>query len=195
MKTISKMNEEIVYPYIAKIVEVYETGNGNLFCREEGKSELDHHLDWPIFIPKELVIEVPEVPFYGIIVIETHKDYFNNGKRQTCRVFSADKNELTKIFNEEEELINEIKLDLLNYKKTLSYCYKWDERCLKAVDDLKHATSLKLWIDKYAQLYTELDLQKVSQLSNISKVNFNNFNNIEKFIPLYSNISSLFKND
>ena len=95
-------------PYIAKIVDFYETGNGNYFCREENKQDGDHHLEWEIFIPKDVASKITHVPFWGIIVTDHNNQFFNGKTRSTCRVLSYDRNDLVKIFEEEDSLENEI---------------------------------------------------------------------------------------
>ncbi len=108
-------------PYIAKIVEYYQTGNGNFFCREEGKQEFDHHLEWEIFIPENFANEISGVPFWGIIVTDYNDRFFNGKTRLTCRVLSYNRWDLEKIFEDEksfqiriQELVEERKRKLEN---------------------------------------------------------------------------------
>ena len=95
-------------PYIAKIVEGYQTGNGNFFCREEGDSINAHHLDWPIFVSKEYAEMMRCLPIYGIVVTDYNSNFFNGESRPTCRTLSYERSHLEKIMIEEEEFNNEI---------------------------------------------------------------------------------------
>ncbi len=91
-------------PYIAKIVEAYQTGNGNFFCREEGESTNEHHLDWPIFVGIEYKDKMSDLPIYGIVVTDFNTKFFNGKSRPTCRVLSKDRSYLEKILKDEDDL-------------------------------------------------------------------------------------------
>ncbi len=91
-------------PYIAKIVECHRTGNGNFFCREEGKSEGDDPLDWPIFVGADCADKMIDLPIFGIVVTDYNTQFFNGRSRPTCRVLNRDRSLLEKIFEEEDRL-------------------------------------------------------------------------------------------
>lgn len=105
-------------PYIAKIVDAYRTGNGNYFCREEGQSEQEHHLDWPIFVSAENKELIQSLPIYGIIVTDYNNKFFNGKSRLTCRVMNKDRTVLEKIFLKQELLNKKINnFNLEDYEK------------------------------------------------------------------------------
>lgn len=179
-------------PYIARIVEIYKTTNGNLFCREEGKQELDHHLDWEIFIPEHLANKIQAVPFWGIIVTDYHIQYFNKKSRLTCRVFSNCKSELDELLNEQFELENEIKNKLIIESNNIELFYSRDIKCDKAIQDIKTEININTWLLKYKELFEIVSI-KPDGLPAIANANLNgtNFRNIQKFVSLYETLSNL----
>jgi hypothetical protein len=108
-------------PYIAKIVEYHKTRNGNFFCREEGKQEISHHLDWEIFIPEHLGNDINGVPFWGIIVTDQNNRFFNGKTRLTCRVFSYNRCDLEAIFEEERSFQIQIEELIEKQRRKLEY--------------------------------------------------------------------------
>lgn len=117
-------------PYIAKIVACHRTGNGNLFCREEGKSEGDHPLDWPIFVGADCADKMIDLPIFGIVVTDYNTQFFNGRSRPTCRVLSRDRSLLEKIFDEEDRLNSEAEETLQKIKDRLT---EWPLRPAKDI--------------------------------------------------------------
>jgi hypothetical protein len=108
-------------PYIAKIVDAYRTGNGNYFCREEGQSEQEHHLDWPIFDSAEYSQLIENLPIFGIVATDYNNKFFNGESRLTCRVMNKDRTVLEKIFLKQEMLNNKLNnFNLEDYEKQKS---------------------------------------------------------------------------
>ena len=179
-------------PYIAKIVDFYETGNGNYFCREENKQDGDHHLEWEIFIPKDVASKITHVPFWGIIVTDHNNQFFNGKTRSTCRVLSYDRNELVKIFEEEDSLENEIQQSIETYKVSLDSYYNNSSKCEKALLELKSNISVPVWLLNNKNLYNEVTIRPEG-LPTIVDANFNgtNFESIKKFFKLYDSLSNL----
>jgi len=179
-------------PYIAKIVDFYETGNGNYFCREENKQDGDHHLEWEIFIPKDVASKITHVPFWGIIVIDRNNQFFNGKTRSTCRVLSYDRNDLVKIFEEEDSLENEIQQSIETYKVSLDSYYNNSSKCEKALLELKSNISVPVWLLNNKNLYNEVTIRPEG-LPTIVDANFNgtNFESINKFFKLYDSLSNL----
>ncbi len=179
-------------PYIAKIVDFYETGNGNYFCREENKQDGDHHLEWEIFIPKDVASKITHVPFWGIIVTDHNNQFFNGKTRSTCRVLSYDRNDLVKIFEEEDSLENEIQQSIETYKVSLDSYYNKSSKCEKALLELKSNISVPVWLLNNKNLYNEITIRPEG-LPTIVDANFNgtNFESIKKFFKLYESLSNL----
>jgi hypothetical protein len=179
-------------PYIAKIVDFYETGNGNYFCREENKQDGDHHLEWEIFIPKDVASKITHVPFWGIIVTDHNNQFFNGKTRSTCRVLSYDRNDLVKIFEEEDSLENEIQQSIETYKVSLDSYYNNSSKCEKALLELKSNISVPVWLLNNKNLYNEVTIRPEG-LPTIVDANFNgtNFESIKKFFKLYDSLSNL----
>ena len=179
-------------PYIAKIVDYYETGNGNYFCREENKQEADHHLNWDIFIPKDVASKITKLPFWAIIVTDYNNQFFNGKSRATCRVLSYDRNELVKIFEEEDSLDNEIQQSIESYKVNLETYYTKSNKCEKALMELKSDISVPVWLMKNKSLFDEVTIRPEG-LPEIADVNFNgtSFEGIKKFVKLYGSLSNL----
>ena len=179
-------------PYIAKIVDFYETGNGNYFCREENKQDGDHHLEWEIFIPKDVASKITHVPFWGIIVTDHNNQFFNGKTRSTCRVLSYDRNDLVKIFEEEDSLENEIQQSIETYKVSLDSYYNKSSKCEKALLELKSNISVPVWLLNNKNLYNEVTIRPEG-LPTIVDANFNgtNFESIKKFFKLYDSLSNL----
>jgi hypothetical protein len=107
-------------PYIAKLVDFHRTGNGNFFCREEGESENEHPIDWPIFVGIENADKMSDLPIFGIVVTDYNLNFFNGKSRPTCRVLSKDRSYLEKILGEEEELDKLIQNAIEDYKKHMT---------------------------------------------------------------------------
>lgn len=179
-------------PYIAKIVDYYETGNGNYFCREENKQEADHHLDWNIFIPKDVASKITKLPFWAIIVTDYNNQFFNGKSRATCRVLSYDRNELVKIFEEEDSLDNEIQQSIDSYKINLETYYSKSNKCEKAIMELKSDISVPVWLMNNKILFDEVTI-KPEGLPAIADANFSgtSFDGIKKFVKLYESLSNL----
>ncbi len=179
-------------PYIAKIVDFYETGNGNYFCREENKQDGDHHLEWEIFIPKDVASKITHVPFWGIIVTDHNNQFFNSKTRSTCRVLSYDRNDLVKIFEGEDSLENEIQQSIETYKVSLDSYYNKSSKCEKALLELKSNISVPVWLLNNKNLYNEITIRPEG-LPTIVDANFNgtNFESIKKFFKLYESLSNL----
>lgn len=182
------MNTANELPYIAKIDEIYKTGNGNLFCREEGKSEFEHHLDWPIFIPKEIADNVFEIPFYGIIITVNNPAFFNDGRRLTCRTISKDIEALETIIEKKDDLTVEVETAIRNYQHLLLKENEWDRICKKAILDFKSLKTVKDWIDSYNELYQEI----YCEIGISPPHDFSKFKSIKKFTSLFSVVSSLY---
>lgn len=179
-------------PYIAKIVDFYETGNGNYFCREENKQDGDHHLEWEIFIPKDVASKITHVPFWGIIVTDHNNQFFNGKTRSTCRVLSYDRNDVVKIFEEEDSLENEIQQSIETYKVSLDSYYNKSNKCEKALLELKSNISVPVWLFNNKNLYNDVTIRPEG-LPTIVDANFNgtNFESIKKFFKLYESLSNL----
>lgn len=113
------MNKQL---YIAKIVDAYRTANGNFFCREEGESQNEHPLDWPIFIGAEYADKIDDLPIFGIVVTDYNTAFFNGKSRPTCRTLSKNRSHLEKILEEEEKLnkIDYIKMNQNNLAEILT---------------------------------------------------------------------------
>jgi len=173
-------------PYIAKIVDYYETGNGNYFCREENKQATEHHLDWDIFIPKEVASKITKLPFWAIIVTDYNNQFFNGKSRSTCRVLSYDRNELVKIFEEENSLDNEIQQSIDSYKVNLETYYSKSKKCEKALSELKTNISVQVWLSDTKSLFNEVTIRPKG-LPIIADATFNgtSFEGIRKFVSLY----------
>ena len=179
-------------PYIAKIVDFYETGNGNYFCREENKQEGDHHLDWEIFIPKELTSKITNVPFWGIIVTDRNNQFFNGKTRLTCRVLSYDRNELVKIFEEDDLLDLKIQQSIEKFKVDLEGYYTKSRKCESALLEIKSDISVPVWLSKNKNLFDEVTIRP-DGLPIIADANFNgtSFEGINKFVRLYESLTNL----
>jgi hypothetical protein len=179
-------------PYIAKIVDYYETGNGNYFCREENKQEADHHLDWNIFIPKDVASKITKLPIWAIIVTDYNNQFFNGKSRATCRVLSYDRNELVKIFEEEDSLEYEIQQSIESYKVNLEIYYTKSGHCEKALLELKSDIYVPVWLSKNKDLFDNVTIRPEG-LPVIADANFNgtSFEGIKKFVKLYELLSNL----
>ena len=179
-------------PYIAKIVDFYETGNGNYFCREENKQDGDHHLEWEIFIPKDVASKITHVPFWGIIVTDHNNQFFNGKTRSTCRVLSYDRNDLVKIFEEEDSLEKQIQQTIETYKVSQDSYYNNSSNCEKALLELKSNISVPVWLLNNKNLYNEVTIRPEG-LPTIVDANFNgtSFEWIKKFFKLFESLSNL----
>jgi hypothetical protein len=179
-------------PYIAKIVDFYETGNGNYFCREENKQDGDHHLEWEIFVPKDVASKITHVPFWGIIVTDHNSQFFNGKTRSTCRVLSYDRNELVKIFEEEDSLENEIQQSIETYKVSLDIYYTKSKKCEKALMELKSDISVPVWLLNNKNLFHEVTIRPEG-LPIIADATFNgnSFEGIRKFVSLYCDLKKV----
>lgn len=184
------MNEPT--PYIAKIVDYYETGNGNYFCREENNQEADHHLDWNIFIPKDVASKITKLPFWAIVVTDYNNQFFNGKSRATCRVLSYDRNELVKIFEEEDSLDNEIQQSIESYKVNLEAYYAKSNKCEKAMMELKSDISVPVWLLNNESLFNEVTIRSEG-LPIIADANLNGttFESITKFVNYYTLLQNL----
>lgn len=181
-----------ITPYIAKIVDYYETGNGNYFCREENKQKGDNHLDWEIFIPKEIASKITTVPFWGIIVTDHNNKFFNGKTRSTCRVLSYDRNDLVKIFEEEDSLNNQIQESIESYKVNLETYYTKSRNCEKALKELKNDISVKEWLSNNNSLFNDVTIRP-QDLPIIADATFNgtSFEGIRKFVSLYCDLKKV----
>jgi hypothetical protein len=179
-------------PYIAKIVDYYETGNGNYFCREENKQTGDHHLDWEIFISKEVASKISGLPFWGIIVTDHNNQFFNGKTRSTCRVLSYDRNDLVKIFEEEDLLNNKIQQSIESYKVNLETYYTKSRNCETALRELKTDISVKVWLSNNISLFNDVTISPEG-LPIIADANFNgtSFESIKKFVSVYEILDRL----
>lgn len=179
-------------PYIAKIVDYYETGNGNFFCREENKQEFDHHLDWDIFIAKDVATTIKGLPFWGIVVTDHNNQFFNGKTRLTCRVLSYDLNDLVKIFEEKDLLQHEIDKAIENYKVNLENYYIKSRKCKKALSDLKTNISVNTWLSINKNLFDEVTI-RVEGLPVQPDGNFkgNIFKDINQFVGLYESLLNI----
>lgn len=179
-------------PYIAKIVDYYETGNGNYFCREENSQEADHHLDWNIFIPKDVASKITKLPFWAIIVTDYNNQFFNGKSRATCRVLSYDRNELVKIFEEEDSLDNEIQQSIESNKVNLETYYTKSSKCEKALMELKSDISVPNWLLNNESLFDAVTIRPKG-LPIIADANYNgtSFEGIRKFVSLYCDLKKV----
>lgn len=179
-------------PYIAKIVEIYKTSNGNIFCREDCEQEFDHHLDWKIFIPEEYTSSIQEVPFWGIIVTDYHSQYFNRKSRLTCRIFSTNKTDLNKLFEDEVALETEIENRAQIDSNIIELYYSRDFRCDQAMKEIKNEINVNTWLNKHKNLFDMVTIRPnglpVIADSHVSGVSFKN---IQKFVTLYDMLSQL----
>lgn len=179
-------------PYITKIVDYYETGNGNYFCREENKQEDDHHLDWVIFIPKDVASKITKLPFWAIIATDYNNQFFNGKSRPTCRVLSYDHNELVKIFEEEDSLNNEIQQSIESFKVNLETYYTKSNKCEKALIELKSNVSVPVWIRKNKSLFDEVTIRPEGlPIIADANLNGNTFESITKFVNYYTLLQNL----
>ena len=179
-------------PYIAKIVDYYETGNGNYFCREEDKQEADHHLDWNIFIPKDVASKITKLPFWAIIVTDYNNQFFNGKSIATCRVLSYDRNELVKIFEEEDSIDKEIQQSIESYKVNLETYYTKSGHCEKALLELKSDIYIPVWLSKNKDLFDNVTIGPKG-LPIIADANFHgtSFDVIKKFVEVYEMLLKL----
>ena len=179
-------------PYIAKIVEFYQTGNGNYFCREEGNQELEHHLDWEIFIPEDITKNIQGVPFWGIIVTDYNHQFFNGESRLTCRVLSYNRNDLERIFEEDQSLDKEIEESIEKYKVQLEAYYAKSNQCEFAIKELKNILSVQEWLQKNQKLFEKVTISPAG-LPIIADSNFNgtSFEEIKEFVKLYESLNTL----
>jgi len=150
------------------------------------------NLDWDIFIPKEEASKITNLPFWAIVVTDYNNQFFNGKSRATCRVLSYDRNELVKIFEEEDSLDNEIQQAIESFKINLETYYTKSSKCEKAMKELKSDISVPVWLLNNEGLFDEVTIRPEG-LPTIVDANFNgtSFEGIKKFVKLYELLSNL----
>lgn len=179
-------------PYIAKIVECYQTGNGNYFCREENDQEFDHHLDWKIFIPENVGKSILKYPFYGIISIEQNERFFNGQDRLTCRIVRNTLIELENILQQDEILEKEIQEQISRDTSEINGYYDRSNKCQLALKELKTANSIINWISMHQALYESVTIRPEG-LPTIADSNFKGttYKDIQLFVNLFELLRSV----
>lgn len=142
-----------IKPYIAKIVECYQTNSSNLFCREEKYQELDHHLDWKIIISVNVGKSKKKYPVYGIVASERNERFFNTGDRLTCRSVKENIVDLKILLEQDINLDKQIQAEIKNVSSEIKGYYDRSGSCEFALKYLKTTSSIPNWLSTFLPLY------------------------------------------
>ena len=104
----------------------------------------------------------------------------------------VERNDLVKIFEEEDSLDSEIQQSIDSYKINLETYYYKSNKCEKAIMELKSDISVPVWLMNKKILFDEVTI-KPEVLPAIADANFNGttFESITKFVKYYNLLHNL----